>query len=223
MQPQGWIKGDPTIFASSLLTVALCLFTDYEPGTNVMLFHDTGTSVPAVTNFVWLDEYTNLVQAGDTVGLRAMDEKGQIVQIPNSQEALVIRSHRAIFSSAPVVFTTTPGEGRQVLRSLRRCDLPGRHPRGRRQAGGRENQADIRPDCTGIRPGRGQRMRPSFKRPAAGKTSRPWRGWKGNARSRKTNSCGRRRKPAKPKHSLANPRAAPERASPCPSSDMLIP
>lgn len=89
------------MFATSLLTIAACLFTDYEPGTKVYMCNRADTGVNAITNFLWLNEYTDLVQAGDKAGLQQMARKHQIVAIPNGQEALVIRSHRAVFSSAP--------------------------------------------------------------------------------------------------------------------------
>jgi len=89
------------MFATSLLTVALCSLTEYAPGTNVIVYDPSTPLIPAVTNLLWLDECTTLVFADDRVGIQEMLNKRQIVMIPNRQQGLVIRTHRPIFSTVP--------------------------------------------------------------------------------------------------------------------------
>ena len=73
----------------------------HAPGTHVIITSEKGLDVPAVTNYLWLNEFTNLVQAGDDVGIKQMQKRGQIVGIPSNQEGLVIDKHKAVFSTAP--------------------------------------------------------------------------------------------------------------------------
>lgn len=71
------------MFAASFPTIDLCTFTDYGPGTKVYLVNSSDTGLNAVTKLLWLDGYTNLVQAGDETGLQQMARKHQIVVIPD--------------------------------------------------------------------------------------------------------------------------------------------